>query len=105
MNKTPRIVKVNVTFRNTDSSDALKSYATDKFSTCLKKLVHQDTEASVVLQVEKKRQIAEVSFHVDGANFKGSESTEDMYKSIDNLIGTVSAQLRKHKEKLTAHHS
>jgi putative sigma-54 modulation protein len=101
MNKTPKQVKINVTFRNTEATEALR---TDKLSASLKKLVHQDTEASVVLQVQKKRQIAEASFHTDGANFKGSEESEDMYKSIDNLVNSVTEQLRRHKEKMTEHH-
>lgn len=98
------IVNINVTFRNTEPTDALKNYAVDKLSTCLKKLVHQDTEAHVVLQVEKKRQIAEVNFHTGGADFKGSETSENMYKSIDSLVNSITEQLRRHKEKQTQHH-
>lgn len=104
MSRESKIINVNVTFRNTEATDALKTYATDKIGSCLQKLVHQNTEAQVVLLVEKKRQIAEVSFRSDGADFQGSETSEDMYKSIDNLASSISAQLRKHKEKLTQHH-
>ena len=99
-----RIVNVNIAFRNIDPTDALRTYAADKISHCLQKYVHHDTEAHVVLKVEKTRQIAEVTFRTDGADFVGSEQSEDMYASIDNLIGNVTRQLSKHKEKITNHH-
>ena len=104
MGNKANIVNINVTFRNTEATEPLKTYVTDKMSTVLKKLVHQDTEAKIVLSVEKKRQIAEISFHVDGADFKGSEETENMYKSIDALVNSVTEQLRRNKEKLTKKH-
>lgn len=99
-----KIVKVNITFRNTDATDALKSYATDKLSHCLHKFVHQNTEAHVVLKVEKNSQIAEVTFHADGADFHAKETSGDLYASIDALVDTLTQQLRKNKEKLTKHH-
>ena len=104
MGKQANIVNINVTFRNTDATDPLKTYVTDKMSTVLKKFVHQDTEASVVLSVEKKRQIAEISFHADGADFNGTEESENMYKSIDALVNSVTEQLRRNKEKITRKH-
>ena len=104
MGNKANIVNISVTFRNTEATEPLKSYVTDKMSTVLKKFVHQDTEASVVLKVEKKRQIAEISFHADGANFNGTEASENMYKSIDALVNSVTEQLRRNKEKLTKKH-
>ena len=104
MSKSPRIVNVNITFRNLAATDALQKYGEDKLKSCIQKYVHRDTEAHLVLLVEKNRQIAEVSFHVDGADFKTREESGDMYSSIDSLVATLSGQLRKHKEKITSHH-
>lgn len=104
MGNKANIVNINVTFRNTEATEPLKNYATDKLTTCLKKLTHQDTEASIVLSVEKKRQVAEISFHADGTHFNGSEASENMYKSIDALVNSVTEQLRRNKEKLTKKH-
>lgn len=97
-------LKFHVTFRNTDSSEPLKAYATDKIGNCVQKFVHQDTEVSIVLKVEKSRQIAEVSLHSDGSDFHVSEESESMYASIDKVVDSLSTQLRKHKEKITSHH-
>ena len=99
-----KIVHVNITFLNTESTDSLKNFGEEKVSNCLKKYVHHDTEVHLVLKVEKNRQIAEASFNVDGGNFSCSEESDDLYTSIDKLVSSLSSQLRKHKEKLTKHH-
>lgn len=97
-------VQLSITFKNVESSEALRLYADEKLGACLAKFVHHDTEAHVVLRVEKNRQLAEISFRTDGAHFKGSEESADMYSSIDALVDSLTKQLRKHKEKLTEHH-
>lgn len=99
-----KIVKINVTFRNIEATDPIKTYAEEKLSNTLKKFIHHDTEAHVVLSVEKNRQIAEVSMHTGKVDVHAKEETDDMYASIDALSNTVSGQLRKHKERLTQHH-
>ena len=104
MSENARVINVNITFRNTEATDALKSYATEKIRNCLKKFVHHDTEAHVVLKVEKNRQIAEITCRSDGADFNAKEESGDLYASIDTLVDSLTHQLRKHKDKLTAHH-
>jgi putative sigma-54 modulation protein len=104
MGTSAHTVNVVVTFKNTEATDALRSYATDKLSHSLKKFVHSDTEAHVILRIEKLRQIAEVSFHADGKDFAGKEESQDLYASIDALSDSIAHQLRKHKEKVTSHH-
>lgn len=98
-------ISVVTTFRNFEASDALKGTAEEKVVACLSKFVHHDTEAHLVLNVEKARQIAELTFHADGADFQAKEESADMYSSIDKLMHNMSRQLSKHKEKITAHHS
>lgn len=104
MSENNRVINVNITFRNTEATDAIKSYATEKIRNCLKKFVHHDTEAHVVLKVEKNRQIAEISCRSDGADFNAKEESGDLYSSIDTLVDSLTHQLRKHKDKITAHH-
>ena len=100
-----RNVVVNTAFRNFEPTDALREAAESKIISCLKKFVHHDTEAHLVLKVEKARQIAELTFHADGADFQAKEESADMYSSIDMLVHNMSRQLKKHKEKITAHHA
>lgn len=104
MSKPEPNIFINVTFKHVDASEALKVYASDKIGKCLQKFCHHDTEAHLVLKVEKTRQIAEISLHVDGVDMSGKEESDDLYASIDALVKSLSHQLRKHKEKLTKHH-
>lgn len=99
-----KIVKVNITFRNTEATEAIRSHATEKVTHTLSKFIHQDTEAHVVLRVEKNRHIAEISLRTDGADFICKEESGDLYASIDLLADALAQQMRKHKEKLTSHH-
>lgn len=104
MPSSPRLVNVSLTFRNIETTDALRTYATEKMSGCIQKFAHQDTDVHMVLKVERNRHSAEVTFHTDGHHFQCTEESVDMYASIDKLVDTVSHQLRKHKEKLTSKH-
>lgn len=54
MNREDVEVNVNVTFRHTESTPALKSYAVDKVTHCLKKYVNHTANAQVILSVEKR---------------------------------------------------
>ena len=101
--KAPELI-INTTFRNIDSSDAIKVYAEDKLSRSLLKFIHQDTIAHVILKVEKHTHIAEVTFNWRGKEVSAKEESEDLYKAIDLLVDSLSTQLRKLKEKLTQHH-
>ena len=97
-------VTVNVTFRNIDSTDSLKAYATEKIGHCIKKYIHHDTAANLTLLVEKNRQIAELSLRAFGTSFNGKEESGNMYTSIDALVDSIATQLRRHKERVTSHH-
>lgn len=104
MSDSARVINVSIAFLNIESTDAIKQYATDKVKHCVQKFAHQDTEAHVVLKVEKTRQIAEISMHLSGADFIVKEESESLYASIDKLTDSLSQQLRKHKDKVTSHH-
>jgi len=104
MTETEKNINLSITFKNTQATDAIKTYAQDKIAHLLHKFVHKGTEAHLVLIVEKNRQIAEVTFRSNGADFHCKEESADLYSSIDLLTDSLGKQLRKHKEKLTSHH-
>lgn len=97
-------ISVNITFKNTQATEPLRSYVDEKVRHCLQKFIHRETEAHVVLNVEKNRQIAEVNLHAEGADFHCKEESADLYSSIDMLTDSLAIQLRKHKERITSHH-
>jgi putative sigma-54 modulation protein len=92
-------VKVSVTFRHTEPTDALKQYAEEKLNR-LGKYFSQSLNAHVVLSVEsKERQTAEVELHAHGAMIHGKEQTENLYSAIDLVTDNLKRQLRKQKDK------
>ena len=60
----------------------------------------EDAEALVVFSVEKKRNKVELTVHGAGTWFRASESTSDMFASIDAAVGTIEGQIRKNKTRL-----
>lgn len=99
-----RIVNVQITFRNIEGTDAIKTYVTDKVTHCVQKFAHKDTDARVVLSVERNRQIAELNVRYDGHDVHAKEERTDLYAAVDALVDTVSQQLRKYKDKAASHH-
>ena len=66
----------------------------------LARYFEEDAEALVVFSVEKNRNKVELT--VRGADhwFRASESTSDMFASIDAAVGTIEGQIRKNKTRL-----
>jgi putative sigma-54 modulation protein len=92
-------VKVAVTFRHTEPTDALKHYAEQKIHR-IGRYFSRPLEAYVVLSVDsKERQTAEVELHAHGAMIHGKEETEDLYAAIDLVMDKLQRQVRKQKEK------
>lgn len=60
-------------------------------------------ELSVVLGIEKLLHKAEATIHVSGKDLHADAVAADMYSAIDALADKLTAQVRKHKEKVTAH--
>ena len=93
-------LNISVTFRHTESTPALKSYAQEKVTHCLKKFVTGGAEVQVILSVEKRDHTAEVNVHSKNYNVSGKASTSDLYAAIDKVIDVLDVQLRKQKDRL-----
>lgn len=92
-------MQTSITFKNLDSSDALKSYVQKKLDR-FDKLMESPADANVVLSVEKIRHIAEINLVSDRLNIQAKEETENMYSSIDMVIDKIRIQITKSKEKV-----
>ena len=66
----------------------------------LARFFEEDAEALVVFSVEKNRNNVELTVHGAGHWFRASESTSDMFASIDAAVGTIERQIRKNKTRL-----
>ena len=66
----------------------------------LARYFEEDAEALITFSVEKNRNKAELTVHGAGTWFRASESTSDMFASIDAAVTTLEGQIRKNKTRL-----
>jgi putative sigma-54 modulation protein len=95
-------MKITVTFRHMDTTEALKQYAIDKIEK-VERYFDKPISVHVVLSVEKINHIADVTIATKGATIKVTESTNDMYASIDMVIDKIERKLKRHKDKVKDH--
>ncbi len=67
----------------------------------LARFFEEDAEALIVFSVEKNRNKVELTVHGAGTWFRASESTSDMFASIDAAVSTIEGQIRKNKTRLS----
>ena len=91
-------MNVNVTFRNLETTQALKDYSLEKLDKVRKVLV-KPRDASVVLSMERFQHVAEVTINAKDITFKGTEKADDMYAAIDLVMDKVERQARRYKER------
>lgn len=85
-----------------DVTDALKQHVSAKFEKIERHFDHV-TNVHVILAVEKKRQIAEATVHISGAELFANAENENMYAAIDALSAKLDKQIIRHKEKGSKH--
>lgn len=95
-------MQINITGHHIDITQALKNYVETKFDR-LERHFDQLTNVHVVLSVEKVRQKAEATLHLNGVAVFADATEEDMYAAIDGLVDKLDRQVKKHKEKSTSH--
>jgi putative sigma-54 modulation protein len=91
-------MKIVITGRHTEISDAMKAYANEKFGRLAR---HDDlvTTLEVVMDVEKDRHWVEMIAHTKvGGRLVGKAEHTDMYAAIDVLLDKMDRQLTKQKE-------
>ncbi len=66
----------------------------------LERFFRDDAEALVTFSVEKDRNKVEITIHAANTYFRASESTSDMFASIDAAVSTMERQIRKNKTRL-----
>lgn len=91
---------VTIIGRNMEITDYLKELTLKKLEK-IEKYFSADTEAQVVMSVEKSRHSIEITIPYRGGIIRGEETTTDMYASIDNVIAKLERQILKHKTRLS----
>lgn len=95
-------MQISLTGHHIDITEALRNYVDSKFERLERHFDHV-TNVHVILSVEKVRQKAEATMHVNGADIFADSTEEDMYAAIDGLVDKLDRQVKKHKEKITNH--
>ena len=94
-------MNIAITFRQMEATESVKTYAQDKVGK-LQKFLRQPLKGHVTLTCQKTIQSAEVDVHSGGEHFHATETSEDMYASIDRVIDKLEAQIRKQNGSLVA---
>ena len=94
-------MKINITGKNIELTDGLKTAVNDKLSK-LDKYFTDDTAVNVTLSVEKDRQKIEVTIPIKGQIIRSEQVSNDMYVSIDLVEEVIERQLRKYRTKLVS---
>jgi len=96
-------MKIAITFKNINSSDALKSHIHKKFDR-FDKMLDNPAEAQVVLSVEKFSNIADINLNCGKIKIHAKEEAENnMYGAIDALSDNVKLQIIKFRDKQRLH--
>ncbi|MCG6551562.1 MAG: ribosome-associated translation inhibitor RaiA [Candidatus Magnetominusculus sp. LBB02] len=92
---------ITLTGRNFDITDPIKKYAEGKLKK-FGKFLSDDSDAAVILSVEKYRHKVEVVIKSNGIQIQAEAVTGEIYASIDEVIEKLDRQIKKHKEKTTS---
>lgn len=90
------------TFRNMESTDALKQHALDKLVKLDKYLVNPAL-AHIIFNLDGTRHVAEITMNVKGGRYVGVGSSNDMYTSIDGAVDKLEKQMSRMKERRKGH--
>jgi len=95
-------MNVVITGRHFEVTEGIKSHINEKIVK-LDKFYHKILEAHVILSVEKFRHIAEITVIGKHIKVTATETTSDMYASIDMAIDSLEKQLRKLHDRIKEH--
>ena len=90
-------------FRHMESSEPLRNYAEERLSK-ISKYFSDPMKVSCTFAVEKIQHVAQFDVTLrNGLQLHASESTENMYSSIDLALAKMERQVRRYKDKITNH--
>jgi len=95
-------MQINLSGHHIEVTDSMRTYVNEKFEKLERHFDHINN-VYVVLKVEKLRQIAESTLHVNGSEIFAAVEHQDMYAAIDGLVDKLNRQVVKHKEKMNRH--
>ena len=95
-------MKFNFTGKQLEVTDSLRAYAEKKVGK-IDKFFRYEAEAQVTLSKERGRMTAEVTLKNGGHIYRASNTSKDMYASLDACVSAIERQIRKNKTRLAKH--
>ncbi|NCT56160.1 MAG: ribosome-associated translation inhibitor RaiA [Legionella sp.] len=95
-------MEINFTGHQIDVTPALKAFTEEKLGK-LERHFDRIKAIHVTFNVEKLRQIVDATVDIARGDVHARSESDNMYTSIDDLVGKLDRQLIKHKEKMMNH--
>ncbi len=92
-------MKFTFTEKKVEVSGDLREYAEKKIGK-LDRFFKIESEAFVTFSIERGRHKIEVTLNNNGIFYRVTETTSDMYASIDSAVAAIESQIRKNKTRL-----
>jgi putative sigma-54 modulation protein len=96
-------MQLNLTGHHVEITPALREYVGNKLTRLERHFDHM-TDVHCILTVEKLRHKAEAKVNVSGSTLFADSVEDNMYAAIDTLVDKLDRQIKRHKEKVQAHH-
>ena len=96
-------MQLNLTGHHLEITPALRDYVGSKLTRLERHFDHM-TDVHCILSVEKLRHKAEAKVNVSGSTLFADSVEGNMYAAIDTLVDKLDRQIKRHKEKVQAHH-
>jgi len=90
-------MELEFTFRNIESTEAIRAWALKRFAK-VEKHLREPSAAHVTLTVDKHRHRADLTVHAMGDVLHASGETDDMYATLDAVMVKIEACAQKQKE-------
>ena len=91
-------MKLNITARNFDLSDALQEYVTKKIEK-IKRFDHYVIDSNMIIEKDKGTSIIELTLSVKHSSVTSRVKNPDIYLGINDVIRKVERQLEKYEAK------
>lgn len=97
-------METTYTFRNMEPTRALEEHTSEKLVKLEKFIVTKPASVHVIFNVDgSTRHVAEITITSKGSRYFGSETSTDMYNSVDGAVKKLEKQLVKKRERVKGH--
>ena len=86
-------MRISYTFRNMESSNGIKNYASEKIKK-VQKYMRSPLRAEFTFSTERHLHRVDLNLTGDGHQYAGHGQSEDMYATIDQVVDKIDRQVR-----------